>query len=105
MEEYGLAELTLELALLRESPKAAVQLFIEHPHAVREGVGAVFGKGDREGAGLDLARQLDLDLDLVHRAAIVSEQRGSACTAVWRMRGLGPRIRPRRVLRCLYEFA
>jgi hypothetical protein len=42
----------------------------------------VFGKGNRERVGLDLARKLDFDRDLFHRAAMLSEQRGTARAVV-----------------------
>src|SRR5207253_1311497 len=74
MKHYGLAELALQLAAVRESTQLRLEPLVELARSVRGKFGIVGGEGESERVPLDLPRRADLDHDGVHRGAIVSEQ-------------------------------
>ena len=69
VQNDGLAELPVQLAVGDQLPEASVEPLIEKPRAVREDAVRTFGNGDREDVRFDLPRQLDLDRDVPHPVA------------------------------------
>jgi hypothetical protein len=77
VQDDGRSEVALELAAVGEALQPAVELSIELAGAVRERALAVpLGIGHGYEVGLAFSRLLDLDCELPHRVAIVSELQG-----------------------------
>jgi hypothetical protein len=74
VEQHGLTEVALELAVLHEPLQPALQALVKGARPIRQGAAVFLGEGDGQSIGLELARLPDFDRELVHRAAIVPKQ-------------------------------
>jgi hypothetical protein len=84
MKHDSLAEVALELTVVGEALQTTLQALVDDPRPVRDLSSVVLGEWDGECVGLDLARQLHLDRDLVHGPRIVPKQgRGSARAGIY----------------------
>ena len=70
MQQDGPTELAAKLPVVGELLELIVEV------SVRAGGRVVFGEDERQGVGGSAARPGNLDLDLIHRGAMVSEEEG-----------------------------